>query len=433
MEKEHTYLSVQAYGVWKHAFFRRVYHSNRQGMDLTATNILDKARTYDNWMKHHSDYLERIASRQCGYGARLEFRLNCSEASSLISNVTSAQTLAKIEKCIHWYPNGELFGFVLYRLRALNALVQRVVVSKDRFTGKTLTFCSLVAFWLNSLVHREPDDSQWRPVKKLISEYQHAGSAFPFVSGLFGGSDSSYSLSVSLGSVDLKKLTGVDVPTLVEPMSSSSASAAPTVPTSSLSNDICIIQLQAQLLNMDINDNLPGFEMFNNIRVRDEVKQFIKIDHVSKSTYWCLAQHIFIGHVMISPTTVKLFSQLILTEMVTLFASWDRYGTELFDTVDKVKQIGYHFYFRQNINDLLKPDTVDFTTHSPIRKWLEEFIFPNVTSISSNFANSYYILKSGPYKKLQSRAFFINAVYQHYRQHGAMFDRFRKECIDYIM
>ncbi|KAI8977691.1 hypothetical protein BDF20DRAFT_913995 [Mycotypha africana] len=94
MEPNHSYVSVQAYGVWKHAFFRREYQSNRQGMDLTPNNILDKAKAYENWMKHHSAYLQCIGSRQYGYGARLEFRLNCTDApeySLAVNNVNRLQ------------------------------------------------------------------------------------------------------------------------------------------------------------------------------------------------------------------------------------------------------------------------------------------------------------------------------------------------------
>ncbi|KAI9474317.1 MAG: hypothetical protein EXX96DRAFT_544108 [Benjaminiella poitrasii] len=225
-ERSHHIVSLQAYSVSKHAFFKRNNLSDRQGRDIDPHEVWNQGKGFIKWVGETSRDLARMSDR--GYAARLEFRVSAVESEWLLRKVTLSDTRAKIRKCIRWYPSKHLFAFVRCRLVALERMALNLFRQEFKYTYQHLSFASCLAYLFSTLLHRQLEHSQWDSVVKVLLDNSIHDSPCLFVPFLFVLENSQYwSVTKTLTSTELGRLFPSSLVSRCAPVENSFSSFSP--------------------------------------------------------------------------------------------------------------------------------------------------------------------------------------------------------------
>ncbi|KAG2193097.1 hypothetical protein INT47_009228 [Mucor saturninus] len=199
--------------------------------------------------------------------------------------------------------------------------------------------------------------------------------------------------------------------------------------------DVHISQLKVILANIVPADGYPGIDILVSNDVIDQ--SLYKI--LSKKANFCVTTGIFLAG-RFSPDSVRLFSQLLMSELVESYSQWA--NRLLGITQDEFVQAGDRVFEGGFLEAFMSPDHYQVNFARDTKRNMKEWLLPSVEAIRSSTAESFktmaWLVPSSPWKKLCSRGYYMTMV-KHFdpNMHEEtnmleIMETFRGQVLDYI-
>ncbi|KAG2192427.1 hypothetical protein INT47_000321 [Mucor saturninus] len=403
-------LSMQAYCIFKQIQFQRNSNSDRQSKDFSPEQVYNNSSGIAPWLENFCRDLGLAETRS--FGTRLEFRVSGPFADSLFQKLKDQATVAVVNTHARFFPSPVLFSFFSCRAKAFHTLLLALNNPVFKSSQEGLTLATVVSYLFSSILHRPMDTFSFKTIHRLVEDSRCSFSPVLFLSDLirFDGVHCSISppflRSVLHKHFPLRIMASIPVGQVNVQVSETSFLGPEETYTLPASN-VHLSQLKVILANLVPVTGYPGID----ILVSNEVIGQSLFNHLSNKADFSVTSGIFlVGR--FSPDSVRLFSQLLLSELVQTYSQWA--NRLLTMTQDELVNAGDRVFEGGFLEASMSPEHYQVNFARDTRRNMNEWLLPSVASIRSSTSDSYksmaWLGRSSPWKKICSRGYYMTMV-----------------------
>lgn len=447
-------VSMQCYCLFKHIDFKRNNLSFRQSKDITPSLIVTDSKGIKTWVDNLSRDLSVAISKKRSYGVRIEFRVSALKSRRLIATLHHPQMILKLSQAIKFYPTKAILGFIKYRLMACNVLYSYYSSSLNRSTFSGLTFAAAISYLFGTLLHRPLDSHGMKSIHELLCESRLADSRCLFLPEFFVDEQQNWGVVSPLHEDGLVRIFGAAIV----------ATCRAQIPVNvsrfvNINRDVEVDRTTG--LNAERVWEPPSD---SNIQYRDLVEVLLTLQRsplyrffdlhfpmevippkykkpLSKNLNFQRAANIIMVFGMGSQG-VALISQIIMTDLVLGFTSWENklkdqysfHGDKKACTNYMSTKVCDHLFKQNGPATYLKPDCFQLYDQANYTDYqLNTYFLPSFDAILEDTTGSYLQAEKSNWKTLGARAYIIFFISQFGATRRREVALFRTQIVNYIL
>ncbi|KAI7896340.1 uncharacterized protein EV154DRAFT_547656 [Mucor mucedo] len=277
-------ISVQAYCIFKQIQFARNSNSDRQCKDFSP---------------------EQVSRRQ----EVLEFRVSGSFADSLFEKLKDEATVAVVNTHARFFPSPVIFSFFSCRAKAFQTLLLALNNPVFKSSQEGLTLATVVSYLFSSILHRPMDTFSFKAIHRLVEESRSPFSPVLFLSDLIRFDGARCAISPPF----FRSVLSRHFPLRIMASIPNGRVRAQVSETSFLGTQ------RYTLPGGNVHRCITRFMVSN-----DAIAQSL-YNMIGKQVDFCATTGIFLVGGF-SPDSVRLFTQLLLSELVQNYSQWASRG-----------------------------------------------------------------------------------------------------------